>query len=148
MKMKVRTIVAALWAVGIVGPVHHVSAQSIVPTTTTLNPQSPSAPATYTVTYPVTFTLTGGQPQTVNFTYSCTASGCAWVAPANFTQTSTLNANNTVTFSSTQNNVTFGIALSSTGPNFNGTASSNTSTFNTTPPSVASNYTNVNTTTV
>src|SRR5438128_959202 len=143
MKMKVRMIVAALCAVGVVAPA---VADTITPTTVVPPLAQPvSAQTTYTVTYPVTVQLTGGQPQTVNFVYSCAAASggttCGFTPPAGWTQTSVLNQNsNTVTFSTTQGNVTYGIAISATGAGFS-PAQGTTPT--TVPPSVGVALTNV-----
>ena len=117
MKTNVKMIVAALCAAGVVAPLQQAFADTFgPPTLVPPTAQTPAAPATYTVTYPVTVTLTGGTPTVVNFTYNG-ATGL-WTAPAGWTYTGTLNQNaNTAVFSTTSGGVTYGVALSSTGPN-------------------------------
>jgi hypothetical protein len=116
MKMNVKMIVAALCAVGVVAPLQHAFADTITPPTVVPpTAQTPTAPATYTVTYPVTVTLTGQAPQTVNFIYNGQTG--VWTAPAGWTYSGQLNQNqNTATFTTTSGGVTYGVALSSTGP--------------------------------
>src|SRR3954451_4799525 len=118
MKMNAKLIVAALCAVGIVAPLQQALADTITPPAVVPpTAQTPTTPTTYTVTYPVTVTLTGQAPQTVNFVYNG-ATG-AWTAPAGWTYSGQLNQNaNTATFTTTQGGVTYGVALSSTGTGF------------------------------
>jgi hypothetical protein len=115
MNMKVKAVTAALAAAGIIGVTQSALADTINPTT--VNPpaaQSPVPPSGYTVTYPVTVSLTGGTPQTINFVYD--GSTGQWTAPAGWSYDASLNPNaNTAVFTTTANGVAYGVALSSTG---------------------------------
>src|SRR5450759_5296275 len=111
MKTNVKLIVAALCAVGLIAPLQQALADTITPPAIVPpTAQTPTAPATYTVTYPVTVTLTGQAAQTVNFIYNGQTG--QWTAPAGWTYTGQLNQNqNTAVFSTTSGGVTYGLSL-------------------------------------
>ena len=80
MKMNVKILIAALGAAGLVTSVQPALADTITgPIVVPAQPQS-VAPGVYTVTYPVTVTLTGGTPTPVNFIY---ASDGTWTSSDN-----------------------------------------------------------------
>ena len=70
MKMKVKILVAALGAAGLIAPLSQALADTITgpivipPLAQSANPES------YAVTYPVTVTLSGGSPQALSFKYN------------------------------------------------------------------------------
>lgn len=112
MNTKVKLIVAALSAAGVIAPLPAL-ADTITPLVTTLTPQSPVVGNTYVVSYPVIVTLAGGTPQALTFSYNADGS---WTTPAGWSYDASLNPNaNTAVFTTTSGTTEYGIAISSTG---------------------------------
>jgi hypothetical protein len=119
MKMKVKLIVTALGAAGLVSSVQPALADTITgPVVVPALPQS-VAPGTYTVAYPVVVTPTGGTPQALTFTYNSTgfASTNGWQAATGWQYLGQLNndANTAVFGTKLADGSNLSIALSSTG---------------------------------
>jgi len=115
MKMKVKLVVAALSAAGVIAPMTTLADTISPPTLVPPTAQSPAIGNTYSVSYPVTVTLAGGTPQALTFTYN---SDGTWSAPSGWTYDASLNPNaNTAVFTTTSGGVPYGIAISSTGTN-------------------------------
>jgi hypothetical protein len=100
-----------------VAPVQQALADTITPPAVTpplANPNPPTIPATNTVTYPVTVTLPGGSPQSLNFTYN--SSTQSWSTPAGWTFVpSPLGAGDTTAeFRTTVGGTSYGITLTAT----------------------------------
>jgi hypothetical protein len=119
MKMKVKLIVTALGAAGLVSSVQPALADQITgPVVVPALPQS-VAPGNYTVAYPVVVTPTGGSPQTLTFTYNATGfdSTNGWKAATGWTYLGQLNndANTAVFGTKLADGSNLSIALSATG---------------------------------